>query len=98
MNPWNPVEVKKEITQAVAYLQDVHGPVEVLDWWDEHGHKRTWAIAWDFVPKAQHLAIIDTLADAREYLAEALDNMDTTDVAIAIMRLDGMVQRMGRSR
>lgn len=96
--PWNPEAVKAQVAEAIAYLQDVHGSVEVLDWWADHGHKRSWTIPWDLIPKAQHPAILDTLADGVEYLTEALDNMDTADVAIAILQLDRRVRRAGRAK
>lgn len=95
---YDPAAVKAQVTEAMAYLQDVHGDVRVLDWWDEEGRKRTWAIPWKLIPEAQHPAIKDTLADALEYLAEARENMDTADVAIAIMQLDKRVQRISKRK
>ena len=98
LTEWNPEAVKTKVTEAIAYLHDVHGSVEVLDWWADEGHKRTWAIPWSLIPTAQHPAIKDTLADALEYLTEAMDNMSTPDVAIAIMRLDQRVRRVSKGK
>ena len=95
---YDPAAVKAQVAEAIAYLQDVHGDVRVLDWWAEEGHKRSWTVPWTLIPEAQHPAIKDTLADALEYLSEAMDNMDTLDVAIAIMQLDKRIQRISKGK
>lgn len=91
---WDPQAVQAQVTEAIAYLRDVHGPVAVLDWWDESGRQRSWTIPWTRIPTAQHPAILDILTDALEYLTAARDNMDTGDVALAVMQLDHRVQRV----
>lgn len=95
---WDADAVKATMIEAIDYLKDVHGPVEVLDWWDEHGHKRRWTVPWDLIPKAQHAAILDTLLDRLDYLTAALENMDTGDVAVAIMQLDRILLRVAKTK
>lgn len=95
---WNPAAVHAQITEAIAYLQDVHGDPRVLDWWEDTGRHRTWIMPWTRIPAALRDAVADQLADTLEYLQAALDNFDTKDVAIAVMRLDRQVQQWAKGR
>lgn len=95
---WNPTAIRAQVTEAIDYLQDVHGSATVLDWWEDQGKRAKWIIPWSTIPAIQHAGIHEALADKLDYLAVALDNMDTEDVGIAILQLDRIVRRLGKKK
>lgn len=85
---------RPQLVVAIKYLRAVHGDPWVHDWWTDTGSHQSWTIAWHVVPLTDRFALADALADRQEYLQEALQNMDTPDVAIALMQCVRLLERI----